>query len=76
MAKNQANPNVVKAHPNINQCTVKDLERINGIGHDTAERIVRFRREHGRIENAGQLKRLGHFDDETIRKLQQGVTFH
>lgn len=76
VAKNQPNPNVVKSHPNINECSAHDLRKIKGIGEDTAERIVEFRQQHGRIENAGQLKRLGHFDDETLRKLQEGVTFH
>lgn len=41
----------------VNLANSQELLEIPGIGRDQAERIVKFRAEHGPIQNAGELQR-------------------
>jgi competence protein ComEA len=48
----------------VNTANVEELRAVEGIGFDRAQEIVRYREEHGRIRDLGELDSLPHFRDE------------
>jgi competence ComEA-like helix-hairpin-helix protein len=50
-----------------------DLERISGIGRKRARRIVRWRREHGPVEDPGRLEAVPGIGPGTVELLKNAV---
>jgi len=60
---------------NLNNASVEDLSKIEGIGRNNAERIVKYRNEHGKIKNAEELKNIFQISDTRLEKLKEQVQF-
>ena len=43
---------------NINTASAKELQKLDGIGHTVAERIVHYRDEHGPFKRAEDLRKI------------------
>ena len=43
---------------NINTASVKELQKLDGVGHTVAERIVHYREEHGPFKRGEDLKKV------------------
>lgn len=54
----------------LNKATKEQLEAINGIGHQTAEKIVNYREEHGKYDSFDELKKVDGIKEAIIHKLQ------
>lgn len=54
----------------IDLARADDLERIPGIGEKRARRIARWRREHGPIEDPGELKAIPGIGEKTVELLR------
>lgn len=48
-----------KTMVNINTATVEELQKINGIGLSIAQKIVQYRKEHGKFTTVEELKNVG-----------------
>ena len=40
----------------INTATIEQLETVNGVGHDTAKRILDYKKEHGKFTSMEELE--------------------
>jgi competence protein ComEA len=43
---------------NINTASAKDLQKLDGVGHAVAERIVHYREEHGPFKRGEDLRKV------------------
>src|SRR5690349_16635751 len=43
---------------NINTATAKDLQKLEGVGHTVAERIVHYREEHGPFKRGEDIRKV------------------
>jgi competence protein ComEA len=43
---------------NINTATAKELQKLDGVGHAVAERIVHYREEHGPFKRGEDLRKV------------------
>ena len=48
----------------VNAANIEELRRVEGIGSDRAQEIIRYREEQGPIRDLGELDALPHFRDE------------
>ena len=46
------------ARININTASSKELQRLDGVGHSVAERIVRYREEHGPFKRGEDIRKV------------------
>jgi competence protein ComEA len=58
----------------VNQATVQDLESLHGIGPKLAQDIIRFRDEHGRIEDLAQLTELRGIGEKRFAVISHRLT--
>jgi competence protein ComEA len=60
---------------NLNTAGRDELARIVGVGDEYAERIIRYREEHGRIRDVEELADdLKGFGDQAMRHLREHAT--
>ena len=60
---------------NLNQANRDELTRIVGIGDECADRIIRYREQHGRIQSVEELAdELKGFGDQAMRHLRGRAT--
>ena len=60
---------------NLNEANRDELARIVGIGDECAERIIRYREQHGRIRDVEELAdELKGFGDQAMRHLREQAT--
>lgn len=59
---------------NLNTATVKDLEAISGIGPKTAEKIIDFRKEHGKFEKVEDVMNVGGVKEKKFEKIKRYLT--
>ena len=60
----------------VNTADSATLVRFKGIGPVTAERIVYYRKQHGRFRNMDELKALGSFSDATYELLKKHLVIY
>ena len=59
---------------NINTANVKELQKVHGIGHKTAARIVAYRDEHGAFKSVDGLLKVKGFGKKTLAKVKDDLT--
>jgi competence protein ComEA len=60
---------------NLNTASREELARIPGIGDECAERIIRYREEHGQINDVEELTHeLEGFGEQAMRHLREHAT--
>jgi competence protein ComEA len=60
---------------NLNTASREELARIPGIGDECAERIIRYREEHGQIRDIEELAHeLKGFGEQAMRHLREHAT--
>ena len=55
--------------PDLNEASAEELVDVAGVKRETADTIVRLRREHGPVENVEQLKELAKFGKDELDKV-------
>jgi competence protein ComEA len=58
----------------INTASIAELEKLPGVGKVLAERIVRYREEHGPFRRAEHLLMVQGISDNKFRKIQPLIT--
>lgn len=59
----------VQKFVNLNKADKKRLMTLKGIGPKTAEKIIRYRQQHGKLNNLADLRKIPGFSDKRIRRL-------
>lgn len=59
---------------NVNSASVKELERLPGIGKVAAERIVAYRTENGKFANAEGLLKVQGVGPKTLEKIRPQIS--
>lgn len=72
--KSESNDNVFTGVVNLNDCTVDDLCKIDGIGVKTAQSILAYRDELGAYTSVDQIKNISGIGDSTFEKLSPYLT--
>ena len=70
----QASNMLIDGRIDINTADAKTLALLNGIGPETANEIVKYRKKHGpfhRIEDLGDVKGIG---NATLKKIRNYIT--
>jgi len=58
----------------INTATAKELQKVEGIGAKTAEKIVAYRAEHGAFKNVEELLKIKGFGKKKLEKAGDELT--
>lgn len=58
---------------NINTADSDELQKLNGIGPATAEKIIDYRDEHGRFSNIEDIKNVSGIGDKTFEKFEDDI---
>jgi len=59
---------------NINSASVKELQKVDGIGAKTAAKIVAYRDEHGSFKNVDGLLKIKGFGKKKLEKAGDELT--
>lgn len=59
---------------NINKAKKEELVKINGIGDAMAERIIKYRNEHGKFNQIEDIKEVRGIGDAKFEKLKNSIT--
>lgn len=57
----------------VNMATANELETIKGIGKSTAEKIVKYREEHGPFDAIEELANVSGIGTETIEEMRDSI---
>ncbi|OAA31927.1 hypothetical protein AT15_03625 [Kosmotoga arenicorallina S304] len=60
---------------NVNRASAQELEKLPGIGPTLAERIIRYREEHGSFRELSELEAVKGIGEATLRKIGEMVEF-
>lgn len=63
------------AKVNINKASKDELEQLPGVGPKTAEKIVEYRKRHGRIRNLSDLLNIDGLGEKKVEKLKDLIVF-
>ena len=58
----------------INAASAKELEALPGVGQVTAEKIIRYREEHGRFSSKEELKKVPSIGESRYKKMADKIT--
>lgn len=58
----------------INAASAKELEALPGVGQVTAEKIIRYREEHGRFSSKEELKQVPSIGESRYKKMADKIT--
>ena len=59
---------------NLNKATAEELQTIRGIGPVIAERIIKYRQDHGRFEKVEDLNQVNGIGDAKFEKIKNEVS--
>ncbi len=59
---------------NINTATVKQLQKVDGIGKKTAAKIVAYREEHGAFGSVGELIKVKGIGKKILKKAKDQLS--
>ena len=59
---------------NINTATVQQLAKLPRVGEKTAERIITFRKKHGKFKKVEDLMKVSGIGEKTFKKLTKLIT--
>lgn len=57
----------------INMATADELDTIKGIGKSTAEKIIKYREEHGPFDAIEELTNISGIGTETIEEMRESI---
>ena len=63
------------AKVNINVATAKELQSLPGVGQVTAERIVTYRTEKGKIRSPDDLLKVKGIGEKSLEKIRELISF-
>jgi competence protein ComEA len=59
---------------NINTAGINDLDRLSGIGPATAQKIIDYRKEHGRFNNLSELLQVSGIGEKKLAKFKKQIS--
>lgn len=59
---------------NLNTATARDLEAVSGIGPATAEKIIAYRREHGKFNQVEDIMNVSGIKEKRFEKIKTYLT--
>ena len=59
---------------NINKANKQELTNIKGVGDSTAEKIITYRKEHGKFNTVEELKEVKGIGDSKFNNIKDSVT--
>ena len=59
---------------NINTASVRELQKINGVGSVKAEAIISYREEHGGFDSPDELLNVSGIGEATLEKIRNQIT--
>ena len=65
--------NQTKTMVNINTATVEELQKVNGIGASIAQKIVQYRKEHGKFTAIEELKNVSGIGESKYDSIKDNV---
>jgi len=71
-AQSKASPSNKKV--NINTASVDELQRLPRIGPNVAQRIVDFRKEHGRFKRIEEIMKVRGIGEKTFQRIKSLIT--
>ncbi len=63
-------------HVDINRGSVEELQRLPGIGPVLAERIIRYRREHGKFDSIRDIQNVKGIGEKRFAQLEPYIHIH
>jgi competence protein ComEA len=63
------------ARVNVNKATAAELTEIAGIGPKTADKIVAYRKKHGKFKKADDLLQVNGIGEKTLKKIKSHIKF-
>ncbi len=73
LSKFKKKENTLKIKVNLNTATVKELIKIKGIGEKTAQKIIRYREEHGDFSSVEELLNVKGIGKKKLEKIRPYV---
>lgn len=64
----------VQTKVDLNTASREDLQKIEGIGRQLADQIIRYRNENGRFESVDELLDVPGIDPERFKQFKSQVT--
>jgi competence protein ComEA len=63
-------------HPryNLNEASKEDLQKIPGVGEETAESMIEYRQSHGGFHDLEELSAVSALNSEHIKQMKEWVT--
>lgn len=59
---------------NINTASKEELDKINGIGPSTADKIIEYRQKNGNFKSIEDLKKVSGIGDKKFEKIKNSIT--
>ena len=59
---------------NINQAASEELQTLKGVGPAIAERIIKYRQEHGRFEHVEDLRNVQGVGEGKLQKMKEQIS--
>ncbi len=59
---------------NLNTASVRELQKISGVGEKTAENIIAYREENGEFTSAEELLKIAGIGEATLEKILPQIT--
>ena len=65
---------VADVKTDINTATIEQLEMVNGVGQDTAQNILDYKKEHGKFQSMEELEAVKGVGEVRLQALNEAFT--